>query len=239
MKNLKNTILSIISIICLSIAIGIIFTSVNKAFAANTGTKANVKDKSKVIILVGDSRVMHMSYMNASSRKNYVLVFSNGGGIGSINPNGGSRWIGNLLVKAIKKYPKAVVVFALGVNGNGNPSNNYSKTKTYDYYIKHYPDHIFVISSVGGTNKKSGSYSNANVKAFNNKLKKKYLTNNTNTRVFYYDLYDYLASSKLIDPGRSNKGTRDGLHYTNNVYKKWLKDLRRYVNFILATNTNI
>ena len=235
-SNLKSYLISFACLIVIGI---LIFTSSNEVFGANTGSKGYIKDKSKVIILVGDSRVMHMSYMNSSTRVNYLLVFSNGGGIKCIDPKGGSRWIGNLFKNALNKYPKAVVVFALGVNGNGNPSNNIKKTSIYDYYIKNYPTHTYIITSVGGTNKKSGSYSNKNVIAFNKKLKKKYLDNNTNRNVYYYDLYSYLADSGLINPGKSNKGTRDGLHYKNNVYKRWLKDLRRFVNYLEEPDTNI
>lgn len=238
-ENLKNFLCSMLSICCLVVIGVIIFGAFNEANAADRATKGYINDKSKVVILVGDSRVMQMSYMNSNNRKNFLLVFSNGGGINCINPNGGSRWIGNLLESALKKYPKAPVVFALGVNSNGNPTSNAKRTKVYDYYIKNYPSHTYIISTVGGTGKKTGSYKNSNVVSFNKKLKEKYVTGIDNIRkktnnknIYFYDLYSYLKDAKLLNPGKSNKGTRDGLHYTSTVYKKWLKDLRSFITFI-------
>lgn len=235
-SNLKSYLISFACLIVIGI---LIFTSSNEVFGANTGSKGYIKDKSKVIILVGDSRVMQMSYMNSNNRKNFLLVFSNGGGINCINPNGGSRWIGNLLESALKKHPKAPVVFALGVNSNGNPISNTKRTKVYDYYIKNYPSHTYIISTVGGTGKKTGSYKNSNIVSFNKKLKEKYVTGIDNIRkktnnknIYFYDLYSYLKDAKLLNPGKSNKGTRDGLHYTSTVYKKWLKNLRSFITFI-------
>ena len=237
--NKKNLILSIISIACLVVAIAILFSGIDIVKAADTDTNNNIIDKSEAIILVGDSRVMQMSYMNSKYKKNFLLVFSNGGGINSIDPKGGSRYIGDLFKKALKKYTKAPVVFSLGVNCNSNPSSNAKRTKIYDYYIKKYPDRIFIISSVGGTGKTTTTYKNSNVKSFNKKLKEKYVDNidkiklkTGNNNIYYYDLYTYLKDAELIDPGKSYKGTRDGLHYTNKVYRRWLKDLRSFVEYI-------
>lgn len=148
-----------------------------KAYAYPTGVKSYVTDRSKVIIYVGDSRAMQMGYLNKNKRKNFVFVYSNGGNLDCINPNGGGRWIGNLLSSTLRKYPNAPVVFALGVNSNGDPSSNLRRTANYDYYIRNYPSHRFIISTVGGTGKIRGSYKNSNVIAFNNLLKKKYRKN--------------------------------------------------------------
>lgn len=237
MKNFMKAIgFSITVLIFVTIVLYFVLGITENVCAADRGVTKNVIDKSKVIILVGDSRIMQMSYLNASKRKNYVLVYSNGGGINCINPKKSSLWIGDKLKKVLKNYPKAPVVFSLGVNSNGNPSKNFNRTKIYDYYIKNYPKHTFIISSVGGTAKTIGSYSNKNVKSFNKKLKNKYYTNlykvknkTGNNKIYYYDLYSYLKSANLINPGKSYKGTRDGLHYKNNVYTKWLKNLRKFV----------
>lgn len=236
--SVKNIILSVISISCLLIAICIFFGGVDKAYAANIASKGYIKDKSKVIILVGDSRVKQMSYLNAKSRKNFLLVFSSGGGIDAIDPEGGYRWMGDILVSALNKYPYAPVVFALGVNFNGNPINNAKCTTIYDYYIKYYPSHSYIISTVGGTGKRTTPYNNSNVVEFNKKLKEKYVDNikevrksTGNKNIYFYDLYEFLKDAKLINPGKSNKGTRDGLHYKNKVYKGWLKDLRSFVDY--------
>ena len=229
----------LISFACLIAIVILVFTSSNEVLGADTGSKGYIKDKSKVIILIGDSRVMQMSYLNSKSRKNFLLVFSNGGGISCIDHKGGSRWIGNLLEIALKKYPDAPVVFALGVNGNGNPTNNANKTKVYDFYIKNYPSHLYIISTIGGTAKRTTSYKNSNIVTFNKKLKEKYVDNiekvrkkTNNKNIYFYDLYKFLKDAKLINPGKSYKGTRDGLHYTNTVYRRWLKDLRSFVNYI-------
>ena len=234
--SLKNLILSLISITCLGIVVIIVLGAVDEAYAADIGTKKYITNKSEVIILVGDSRVMQMSYMDQKYRENYVLIFSNGAGIRCIDPNGGPRWIGDRFVKALKKYPNAPVVFELGVNSNSNPNTNFKRTRVYDYYIQNYPSHKFIVSSVGGTNG-TGAYSNSKVISLNKKLKNKYYNKIDN--VYFYDLYDYLKSSKLIEPGVSNKGTRDGLHYTNKVYRKWLKDLRKFVKFVKISNTSL
>lgn len=197
------------------------------ANANPTGVTGYVKNKKKVIIYVGDSRAMQMGYLNKSKRKNFVFVYSNGGSLSCINPKGGSRWIGNLLQRTLKKYPKAPVVFALGVNGNGNPAKNVKRTSYYKYYIKHYPSHDYYISTVGGTGSSAiGSYRNSKVRSFNKKLKKKY---KNNKKVCIYDCYQFLVQEKLLNPGKSNKGTQDGLHYENRVYAKILKDCRKFI----------
>ena len=197
-----------------------------KVSANPTGTKKYVTNPKNVIIYVGDSRAMQMGYCNKSERRNFVFVYSNGGNLNSISPKGGSRWIGDRLQKVLRKYPKAPVVFALGVNGNGNPSANVKRTKNYDYYIRNYPSHAYFISTVGGTGKKTGSYKNSKVKTFNRLLKQKY---GNNKKVHIYDCYQFLVDSNLLNPGKSNKGTKDGLHYKRNVYVKILKDCRKYV----------
>lgn len=203
-----------------------IFLCSSGVYASPTGVKEYVNNSKRVIIYVGDSRAMHMGNINKNARKDFVFVYSNGGGISSINPNGGSRWIGNILQRTLKKYPRAPVFFALGVNGNSNPSSNVKRTSYYDYYIRNYPSHQFIISTVGGTGKIGGSYGNKRVRAFNRLLKEKYAKNK---KVWLYDCYQFLVQSKLINPGKSNKGTKDGLHYKGSVYAKILRDCRIFV----------
>lgn len=172
-----------------------------------------------------------MTYMNSKFKTNFVFIYCNGGNIGIINYRAT-----NQLTDALRKYRKATVIFALGVNGNSNPKRNIKRTKYYDWYIKNYPKHKFVISSVGGTRRKTGSYSNSNVRAFNKLLKRKYKTNvdavkrtTGNQKIYYFDCYKYLKDNGLINPEKSNKGTRDGLHYTNKVYRKMLRGYRKFV----------
>lgn len=243
-ENLKNFLFSMLSICCLVVIGVIIFGAFNEANAADRAAKGYIENKYETIILVGDSRVMQCSYLKTKNRKNYMLVFSNGGGISCINPGGGSRWIGDIFKHVLEKYPKAPVVFALGVNGNGNPTNNANRMfKVYEQYMKNYPTHTYIVSTVGGTNKKTGSYKNKNVRTLNAKLKERYVRNikavrkkTKNNNIYFYDLYNYLKEAGLTKPGKSNKGTRDGLHYKNNVYKAWLKDLRSFVRFVEDTN---
>ena len=73
----------------------------SSTYAGITGTKSFVDDKQKVIIFVGDSRAKQMSKLRAKNRRNYVVVYSSGGTIDSINPFGGDRWIGNKLRKVL------------------------------------------------------------------------------------------------------------------------------------------
>ena len=190
-------------------------------YANPTGVCGYVRDPARVIIYVGDSRAMQMSHLSKNKRQNFVFVFSNGGNLSCINPVKGSRWIGNRLKATLNKYPYAPVVFALGVNGNGNPSSNINRTRNYDYYINNYPTHRYIISTVGGTGKIGGSYKNKNVRLFNTLLKKKYGQ--------VYDCYQFLEDGRLINPGKNNKGTRDGLHYKNSVYAKILIDCRKKI----------
>ena len=59
---IKNIILSVISICCLVIAIHIFLGGVDKAYAADRASKGYIKDKSKVIIFVGDSDKVEYLY---------------------------------------------------------------------------------------------------------------------------------------------------------------------------------
>lgn len=170
-----------------------------------------------------------MTKLRAKNRRNYVVVYSSGGTIDSINPFGGDRWIGNKLRKVLQKYPTAPVVFALGVNGNADPYANFGRTVVYDYYIRSFPKHRYIISTVGGTGSISGAYSNSNVVKFNVLLRQKYANSSS---VALYDCYEFLEDSKLLCPGKNNKGTKDGLHYKSKVYKALLKDLREFVEEI-------
>lgn len=218
-----------------------LFTSISVLANSNTGVKSYITNKKEVIILVGDSRARQMSLLKKKYKKNFVIIYSNGGTINSINPYGGDKWIGDIFVKILKKYKKAPVVLLLGVNGNYNPTLNFTRTTYYDYYIKKYRKHPYVISTVGGTgvNKNYTEYSNKKIKSFNKLLKNKYKNINSveklklflnNDKIYFYNSYQFLKKNKLIEPGISNKGTKDGLHYKNKVYIKWLADIRKFVD---------
>ena len=85
--------------ILIALVLVLLFSS--STYAGITGTKSFVNDKQKVIIFVGDSRAKQMSKLRAKNRRNYVVVYSSGGTIDSINPFGGDRWIGNKLRKVL------------------------------------------------------------------------------------------------------------------------------------------
>ena len=95
--------------------------------------------------------------------------------------------------------------------------------------MRKYPNHIYVISNLGGTGSTpKGGYKNSKVISLNKLLKKKY-ANRENEGIYYYDAYSFLKNNHLINPGKSNKGTRDGLHYQTNVYIKLLKNIKKFI----------
>ena len=202
-------------------ALLVLLFSVN-CFAGGIGARNCVKKAKKAVILVGDSRVMHMALSASSaSRKNFYFVYANGKGILDLANNvGGFR---TNLTKAMKKYPNATVVFMLGVNYNYEATEN-KRLNVYDSFIKSktWKKHRFVVSTVGKTVGCRGSYSNSRVKSFNRKIASRY-AGRKDVRI--YDLYAFLDGKVL-----SKKDTRngDGLHYKKDMYTKILKDLRKF-----------
>ena len=197
----------------------------SSAFAGFRGRDVSnqVKKAKKAIILVGDSTTWHKSmYASSKVRKNYYFVYANGRGILDLKNNyGGFK---TDLVKAMKKYPKATVVFMLGSNQNYE-STDEERLRVYDSFInnKAYRKHRFVVSTLAKTTISRGPNANSRVKAFNRKIRSHYAGSG---KVRVYDLYAYL------DPRiHTKKDTRsgDGIHYKNGTYTGILKNLRKAV----------
>ena len=190
--------------------------------ASKTGRKSFVKTPKRAVILVGDSRVRHMvDGASSKSRKDFCLVWASGYGIGHLKSNGGG--LRTNLLKAMKKYPSATVVFMLGVNQNSAKSDG-ARLKVYDSFIKSkkYGKHRFIVSTVGKTVGLRGNYANSRVKDFNRKIKAHY-AGRADVRI--YDLYAFLDGRI-----RTRKDTRngDGLHYKSGTLSLILQDLRRF-----------
>lgn len=167
------------------------------------------------LILVGDSRVMHMSQRDASYTKNVYFVYGNGCSARDLNENfDGFR---TKLQNALNTYRNASVVFMLGVNGNANPGDNMSQLRrAYDYFMNRYGGRRYVISTVGKTVGRTGSYANSHVTALNEKILSVY-----SGRVEIFDLYG-------LTGGLGKSDTIDGLHYKSGVYIRILKKVKAY-----------
>lgn len=174
-----------------------------------------------IIIFVGDSRTMQCTFgnNNASVLKNCVFCYVNGGSSSVINYKNGK--LSGILKNLLHKYRNhdTIVIFNLGVNGNGNPTKNANRTaKIYNKWIKAYPGIKFYVESVWPTKitSKKNSYRNSNVIKFNKILKAKYAN-----KGLYIDAYNYIKLNDLMDGGM-----RDKVHYKWNSTKKILKFTR-------------
>ena len=206
MKNRKKTALILI-VLCFTMLFSM------SAFAGKyTGTK---KGSGTIkLILVGDSRAMHMSYRNADHTKNIYFVYGNG--CSALDMNNNFDGFKDKLKNALKTYKKATVVFMLGVNGNSSPSKNVDQIeKLYNYCKKNYGGHTYVVSTVGKTFGCSGSYANSKVVSLNEKIAKRF------SGKPFFNLYRYTEQwiSKKSE-------TADGLHYKSGTYNKILNKLR-------------
>lgn len=178
-----------------------------------TGTKKG-KGSTK-IILVGDSRVMHMASRNADHTEHIYFVYGNG--CSALDLNNNFDGFKTKLNNALKAHKSAKVVFMLGVNGNSSPSKNIDQIeKAYKYYKKHYGGHTYIISTVGKTIGRDGSYSNKHVVSLNKKIISAF---SNKTQIF--DLYS--LTDKWID---KKKETSDGLHYKSGTYNKILNKVK-------------
>lgn len=216
MNNRKTDVFKRIT--ALVIAFAMLFSV--SAFAEEGRGKSNhVKNAGKAIILVGDSRVWHMSALCSNeARRNYYFVYANGKGI--------FDWANNYngfksdTIAAMRKYPGAPVVLMLGVNYN-QASTDYPRLEAYNAFINTYWAHRFIVSTVGKTAGQSGNYSNTRIRAFNNKIKSWYAP----TIVPVYDLYA-LLDAKITS--RSDTRNGDGVHYKTATYNKILYNLRAF-----------
>lgn len=191
-----------------------------------SASSSYVKPKSneRIIICVGDSRVMQYTYLRkGKTLENFIFCFVNGGNVRVIDKKSGK--LSKKLKSYLKKYKNQnpVVIFNMGVNGNGHPNGNAKRMiKIYNAWMKDYPTVDFYVQSVGPTSKSRGSYSNSNVIAVNKVLEKEY-----KPKGIWIDTYDYLKSKNIVTS--RGKGLRDGLHYKNATSKKILEYLRNFV----------
>lgn len=186
--------------------------------------KSYVNSKNNAVILVGDSRVWHMSLFGSSSAKaDFYMIYANGRGIYDLKNNYDGFMTD--FKSAMKKYPSAPVVLMLGVNQNTAKSDE-GRLQFYDSLIgsSAYGGHLFIVSTVGKTVGAGGSYSNSRVQAFNQKIRD-HFANRDNVRV--YDLYAFV-DGKVTKRGDTRNG--DGIHYTKEIYTQILKNLRGFVN---------
>ena len=108
-----------------------IYARYTKVGVSAVQDKVSKDYKGRVVIFVGDSRTMHQSSVNT---KGSAYAWVNGGGVGVISKGS----LKSKLVKLLKKYKgRCIVIFNLGVNGNGNPKKNAKRLiNTYNRYIK-------------------------------------------------------------------------------------------------------
>ena len=179
------------------------------------------KDKRSVIILVGDSRTMMCTYQGRfqSSRSNYCFCWVNGGNISVIGKKGK---LTPYVKKKIRRYRKrCIVVLNLGVNGNSDPKKNAKRIiKTYNRWMKLYPDVPFYVVSVNPTMIHGGPYSDKNVVKLNKRLKKEY-----KPKGIYIDTYSKLKKSSLLKG--QMLGMKDEKHYTWRASKLILDYIRK------------
>ena len=204
----------VVGVFCLDVYAG--HTEIGKPYSLSY-----VKDKnSTVIIYVGDSRTMMLSYKsgNRSERDNYYLCWVNGGRIDCIYSHGS---LTPYLNRAIKKYRnRCVVVFNLGVNGNSSPYDNADNIiRTYSNWMSKYKDVPFYVESLNPTTIYTGSYSNWNVEIVNERLKHEFSE-------CYIDTYNYL---KRLGYGLSGKGMRGDIHYGWQINKRILIYTKSYI----------
>lgn len=166
-----------------------------------------VASEEEKIIFVGDSRTQGMKDATGSSDVYIAKVGE------------GYYWLNNTAVKSLKEkleaYPKAKVIFNLGVNDLGNVQSYIS---WYKNLMKSYPETAFYFVSVNPIEKKLAKnkgynvtyVNNTKIKAFNAKIKAAFPTK-------YIDSYTYLSDNGyFVSQG---KGTVDGIHYTTAVSK--------------------
>lgn len=161
--------------------------------------KKTVKKFDGDYIIVGDSRMVGMS--NAKSPSDTKYIAKNGMGY---------DWLKKTAGPTLKNYlamnPDVKVVLALGVNDLGNVKSYISY---YKDLIRKYPKTEFYILSVNPVNEsKASSYGykikNSAINSFNNKMYTAFRKSFVNTNKY------------LVAKGFD---TRDGLHYTQNVYR--------------------
>lgn len=174
-------------------------TNTNKDNSTN-----NTKKTAEVYIFVGDSRTVGMD--TAVGKKDKVKIIAK---IGE-----GYNWFKNTAISAVNKELKSVsgsayIFTNMGVNDLAvdNYISEYKSLATSDW-----KKHKIVVVSVGPVDeameKKHGySVKNSQIESFNSKLKKGI---SSMSNISYCDTYNNVSGYK----------TTDGVHYTNDTYKK-------------------
>ena len=190
---------------------------------AASKTYVRRSDRRPVIIWVGDSRAMMMTYAqkDSSARSNYCFCWVNGGNVSVIGKNGK---LTPFVEELIEKYSgRCVVALNLGVNGNSNPQSNADRIiRQYKRWMRRYPEVEFYVVSVNPTTVRSGPYANRNVIAVNERLYDEFEPEGC-----YIDTYTMLMESGLVNgmaPGMS-----DQVHYRWAAGEKVLRMVRRIV----------
>ena len=213
------------------------------------GEENNVDDKDKAMIIVGDSRVMHMDYLvGAKSKKNTYLIHHNGGNINCISSSSYSP-VADWLPKALNKYPNAPVTLWLGENGASWTKEKQLKNN-YDMIIKKYPTHTFFVMTVGPDGSATGTYSNKNVLKVNEHITKRYLTDASKTQdeigsdnFEFYDMYSYMVNDLGLDIPKNGKDANgkgyssDLTHYTSSTSKKVIKQMMKVMEGKVSAST--
>ncbi len=215
------------------LVLSMLFGCVNLVYALHpsTGVPASVSyvkkdDPRKIIIYIGDSRVMYCTCGPRANdtRTNFVFCFVNGGDVSVIDRAGGS--LTSTVIRQIENYRsfKPVVVFNFGLNGNSNPAANASRIiRIYDEWIQAYPDLTFYVESIGPTILTRSSYSNKKVIQLNDLLEEEYEPED-----MWLDTYSYIVGKGLIDS--SGKGMKNGgYHYAWNTSRKEMKRIRKMI----------
>jgi len=180
----------------------------------------HITDESQAIIIAGDSRTMRFTYLwgsQAKLKKNYSFCWVNGGSIRVLDYDTGI--LSPYLKQALAKHPTATVIFALGINGNGNAALNARRIRaTITAWAGHYPGLSYRVMSVNPSARQAGGYHTAKIRKLNRLLKAAWPDQ-------YIDMYRYLTRHNLVNP-TTGAGTTDGLHYTTDVSAAILKRLR-------------
>ena len=174
-----------------------------------TVVKPNEQSETLKTIFVGDSRTVGMNYA-VQSKDSYI------GKVGE-----GYSWFSsngiNTLRKELRDEPKSKVILNLGVNDLGNVRQYIA---LYRKLITQYPQANFYFMSVNPIETKRAKAYGYNTKYVSNTAIKKFNTQIKETfPSAYLDCYKYLIKKKLIQNVSTGKGTVDGIHYTNAVYR--------------------
>lgn len=176
----------------------------------NSGSNSS-GEKKDYTLFIGDSRTVGMCQSVSIGSNADCTIAEVGKGYQWLSS---SDILGKIKSK-LTEHPNSYVAINMGVNDVGNV-NSYAKL--YNDLANTYPKAKIVAISVNPVNdSKAKSYgyyvTDSQVVNFNNSLKSQ-----LNNSIYYCDVY-----SKIIN----NFDTTDGLHYTNDTYKKIYDEIRK------------